>query len=522
MATRACRAACVIGLALLGAPTRGAAQAQEQPPRFTTEASAVVLDVVVRDAKGHPVSGLTRDDFEVFEGRSRQTITVFEAPAARTLATAASTPPPGASDPRSNPPAPAPAPPRVVALVFEQLGPAARILAGKAAHGLVDALAPGDFAGVFVVDRAVQTLATYAPPHGDVAQAIDRAANRPGMPLRRAGKVAGAEFGSVDGSVGPGTPAQETADEAKRARGMATFDALSQVVKGLALLPGRKMVVLFSEGFALDRPEDKGQIIRTHDDTHWLEDGRFERFQHLVEEANAAQVAFYTFDAAGLRIEGLGENADFGRAPYVGLKAMADGTGGAFVENTNDLVPGALRAADDQASYYVIGFTSTKKPDGEYRALKVRASCDGCTVLARRGYRASPPGPPRQLGLRDVGPFLVLDGDRSPADLEAGLETRTTRAGTTRTLTVTATLPEAAATRGGLVTFLARVKDARGRVSAVMSQHFELRGTGEPDARLTFERAVPIPAGRGQIELVVYDHASGRATVLRRAYDPSQ
>jgi VWFA-related protein len=513
---RACRVACLISCSLIGIPTSVAAQAPERPPRFSTEASAVVLDVVVRDERGRPVTGLTRDDFEVFEGRTRQTISVFEGPAVR------------APDPAPGPPAAAPAAatavvasaaPRVIALVFEQLGPAARILAGKAARVLVDALGPGDFAGVFVVDRAVQTIATYAPPHASVTEAIDRAANRPGLPLRRAGKVPGAEFGSVDGSVGPGAPTQETVDEAKRNRGMATFDALSQIVKGLALLPGRKMVVLFSEGFALDQPEDQGRIVRTHDDDHWLRDGRFERFQHLLEEANAAQVAFYTFDAAGLRIEGLGETVAFGRAPHVGLLALAHGTGGAFVENTNDLAPGALRAVDDQASYYVLGFTPAKPPGRDYRTLDVRVRCDGCRVLARRGYRAvSTP----QVGVRDVAPFLILDGGRIPRDLPATLETRTSSADRMRTVTITATLPESAATVGGLVTFLARVKDGRDRAAAVVSQHFELRGRADTEARLTFERAVTIPAGRGRVELVVYDHASGRATLLRGDYEPSQ
>ena len=255
---------------------------------------------------------------------------------------------------------------------------------------------------------------------------------------------------------------------------------------------------------------------------HWLNDGRFERFQRLLEQANAAQVAFYTFDAAGLRVDSQFAKAGFGRAPYVGLLALAEGTGGAFVENTNDLAPGAERAADDQASYYVLGFTSSKPPDGEYRDLKVRVSCPDCTVLARRGYRASPPGPPRQLGLRDVAPFLVLDGDRVPRDLMVGLNTTTTSAGETRTLEITATMPESAATAGGLVTFLARVNDARDRAIAVVSQHFELRGPGEQGASLTLQRRVTIPDGRGRVELVVYDHASGRATVLRRAYEPSQ
>jgi VWFA-related protein len=507
-----------IGLSLL-APllVPGALAAQtpppDRPPRFTTEASAVVLDVVVRDGRGRPVLGLRRDDFQVFEGRSRQTISVFEGPAV-------AAPDPGiaaAGAGQASAAALAPPAPRVVALVFEQLGPAARILAARAAHRLVDSLDRGDFAAVFAVDRAVHTLAAYAPAAA-VTAAIDTAAKRPGLPLRRAGVVPGAEFGDAE----RGAPTPETRDEAKRTRGMATLDALAQIVKGLALLPGRKMIVLFSEGLSLDAAENEAQLVHGHDVDDWLQDGRFERFQRLVEDANAAQVAFYTFDAAGLRVESQFAIGGFGRAPYVGLLALAEGTGGAFVENTNELAPGALRALEDLGSYYVLGFTSAKPPDGEYRELKVRVSCAGCTVLSRRGYRASPPGPPRQLGPRDVAPFLVLEGGRDPRDLPVVLDATPASAGPPRAVAIAVTLPESAVTSGGLVTILARLRDARGRAVAVLSQHFELRGARAPGAALRFERTVPVPDGRGVLELVAYDHATGRATVLRRDYDPSQ
>ena len=72
------------------------------------------------------------------------------------------------------------------------------------------------------------------------------------------------------------------------------------------------------------------------------------------------------------------------------------------------------------------------------------------------------------------------------------------------------------------VTLLARVKDRTGRAVAVVSQHFEVGRTAEPEARLTFKRAVSAPKERGQVERVAYDHASGRATILRRSYVPSQ
>jgi VWFA-related protein len=497
-------------LMVVARPAPAGAQQTAEPPRFTAEASAVVLDVVVRGRDGRPVTGLLREDFEVFEARARQTITVFEGPGLRAVDPAA----PRESGARraSTPDAASPA--RVVALVFEQLGPGSRILAAQAARRLIDALGPGDFAGVFTVDRAVQTLAGYAPASDGVRSAVDAAASRPGMPLRRAGVVPGAEFGDAE----RGAPTQETRDEAKRTRGMSTLDALSQIIKGLALLPGRKMVVLFSEGLALDKPENQTQGgWQPLDVDDWLTDGRFERFQRLLEEANAAQVAFYTFDAAGLRVDSPFASLGFGRAPYVGLLALAEGTGGAFVENTNDLAPGAVRAAEDQASYYVLGYTPAKAPDGEYRSLDVRVRCEGCRVLARRGYRATPNARLRQVGVRDVAPFLLLDGGPAAKDLPMTLEVgKSAPADAKPSVAILASMPESAATAGGLVTFLARLIDGKGRATAVVSQHFELRGPSGAGAVLRFERTLARPSARCDVEVVVYDHASARASVIRR------
>jgi len=79
----------------------------------------------------------------------------------------------------------------------------------------------------------------------------------------------------------------------------------------------------------------------------------------VFERANRAHVAFYTFDAAGLRIESPLIQKCFGCAPYVGLEMLADETGGAFVENTNDLVGPVRRVGDDLRHYYLLGYTST-------------------------------------------------------------------------------------------------------------------------------------------------------------------
>jgi hypothetical protein len=83
------------------------------------------------------------------------------------------------------------------------------------------------------------------------------------------------------------------------------------------------------------------------------------------------------------------------------------------------------------------------------------------------------------------------------------------------TVVLTATLPASAATPAGLVTFLARVVDRHGRATALVSQHFELAAAPRPGAVLRFSRQLPAPPAKGRLELVVYDHATGRATVSR-------
>ena len=55
-----------------------AAQTPEPPPkRFKSRVDVVSITATVVDANGAFVSGLTRDDFEVFEDGERQTITHF-------------------------------------------------------------------------------------------------------------------------------------------------------------------------------------------------------------------------------------------------------------------------------------------------------------------------------------------------------------------------------------------------------------------------------------------------------------
>jgi len=75
-----------------------------------------------------------------------------------------------------------------------------------------------------------------------------------------------------------------------------TLGALKYVVTGMSELPGRKSVILFSDGFR----------IMERDQSGFSGGGVVLDFLHqLVDQANRASVVFYTIDARGLQTLGL-------------------------------------------------------------------------------------------------------------------------------------------------------------------------------------------------------------------------
>ena len=80
---RESRTVLLAGILIAGLTAAGTLDARQKPERFRTSTAAVVVDVVVRNGKGQPVLGLTADDFAVYEDGVRQTITSFDAIAAR-------------------------------------------------------------------------------------------------------------------------------------------------------------------------------------------------------------------------------------------------------------------------------------------------------------------------------------------------------------------------------------------------------------------------------------------------------
>ncbi len=68
------------------------------------------------------------------------------------------------------------------------------------------------------------------------------------------------------------------------------------------------------------------------------------------------------------------------------LAALAEGTGGFTIFNTNDLLGGLERIGREQNEFYILGYVPGDTPEGSCHALKVKLNRGGLNVRARSGY----------------------------------------------------------------------------------------------------------------------------------------
>ena len=122
-------------------------------------------------------------------------------------------------------------------------------------------------------------------------------------------------------------------------------------------------------------------------------------FRYVMDVANRNNSSFYPIDPRGLAVFDSEIGPD--RPPDIVtdmnnltrrievLRTLAENTDGLAVVNSNNLDRGLRRIADDLSSYYLLGYYSTNtRLDGEFRRIAVRVNRPGVEVRARRGYRA--------------------------------------------------------------------------------------------------------------------------------------
>jgi VWFA-related protein len=571
--------ALVISSLLIGA---GHAQppAQRAPGPVEAGVTAVLVDVVVRDKRGEPVRDLKPSDFQVIEDGAPQTIGSFTPVFDGEMVATASTPQPAAGAGSAGGAVGSPPPvnpgPAVTALVFDRLSPEARRLAVEAARSYLgtEQDAP-NYIGIFGIDLGLNAYAPFTRNARVLRDALSQMAGRasasfnsPEMQQQRAdadrrattaaeaaasaqgagGQAAGAAMGTAAGEAILGQMQSRMIQEfdlmARDQQGYSTTNGLFAIIGALRRLPGRKSLVLFSEGIAIPPAVQR-------------------LFLGVVDAANRANVSIYAMDAAGLRAESeqanirdavneagkRGINSAYANAPggtpltkaleanedalrqdpQSGLGDLARSTGGLLFDNTNNLRQGFDRIEDDLRNYYLVGYTpSNDTYDGRFRTIEVKVNRPGLTVAARKGYFA----------VRDTGGMPVNAWEapalgaleRKPVPNAFPVRTAVLlfperdRPGLVPVIVDFSTSPLTFQPAADNKTYtsdfavLVRFLNQQNQVARKVSQHYEINGPiaeleRAKQGEVIFYREPELPPGLYTMETIVYDAPSAKSSV---------
>jgi len=444
----------------------GQASKNDLTPTIRATTREVILDVIVRDKHHRAVADLRPDEIEVFEDGVKQKIHAFrdvkgveqlrEEQAQAKSGT--STPSSGALNPEA-----AKTPDTTlhelnfVSIVFAQIAPLNMAFARDAVEQFLksDTL-PNTYVTIYRLDRALQVVQPYTADRSLLAKAADAATKglNTGGGLGISANVASGINASVqaagtniianpltspataqavqelmlnpvpaivtdpmwarnaasqDASLALGNALVTQADIVSGLRfavslsdGMDAMDALRQLVRVQAKLPGRKVVLYLADGLTL--PMDRRDVVDS-----------------VISYANQMEVAFYAVDTRGLSVDDplAASLADLQRAgaesaannvsPRIGhlesddidlsatsdkqlaMEELAESTGGFAVTNTNEIELPMQRVMEDIRTHYEVAYTpSATNYDGHFRKIQVRISRPHVTVQTRSGYFALP------------------------------------------------------------------------------------------------------------------------------------
>jgi VWFA-related protein len=451
----------------VGPAVLSAQQAPADVPTITIRANTrlVVVDVVVTDKKGQPVTGLKPEDFTVEENGKKQKVSVFVPPGIANHS--AATPAPAgvfSNHPESLSPAGVP-----TVLLLDAVNSPFKDQAYARSQMLKYVLEQGQsgrpMAVVTLTDR-LRVLQQFTSDPQVLLTAIKNF--RPQEQILQSGAPAPESHGvttgvGIHGDSGGGATAliaqaglavQAFADlqigyNIER-RTMITLDAMRALSRMLGGLPGRKNVVWLTANLPFDLvPED-----RAMSDAELMADlpgqGRQrsvsvnaagamageQRNLHgqAIKEAESqlasASIAIYPVDLHGL-ISGMESSASAGGSAYSDtavsnqaiiqvsslqasqgtMEEVAAQTGGKAYINQNEIKDGiALAASDDKASYSLGYYPENKKWDGKMRNIKVKVAQGDTQLRYRKGYFAIEPGPVKDHSFeQDVAAALELD-----------------------------------------------------------------------------------------------------------------
>ncbi len=414
------------------------------PVTIRANTRLVMVDVVVTDKKGQPVTGLKAEDFTVEENGKKQKVAIFT--------------PPGAASQKISPP-----PPGVLSNHVENVGSAEppTVLMIDALNSpfkdqayarsemlkyVVEQSKPGrQMAVVALTDRVhvlqqftsdPQVLLTAIKNFRPQEQILQPAPPRPGStaPVEMAGPGAqvAADIATAQAEVAAFTNLQIGFDLERRTT--ISIEAMRSLSRLLGGLPGRKNVVWLTAYMPFDLiPEDRAmsdaelaaalpaqgrqRSVSVNAGGSLAAEQRALHNQEIREAESrlaSANIAIYPVDLHGLisgqetiaavsgahgsDIHGATlANAAIAQSSMLvssqgSMREVASETGGTAYLNQNEIRQGvALAAADNQASYMLGYYPENKKWDGKYRSIKIKVAQGDRDVRHRKGYFAIDP-----------------------------------------------------------------------------------------------------------------------------------
>ena len=367
----------------------------------------VQVNVIVQDKDGNPVTDLTKDDFTLFDKGQQQQIALFGQPT-RTASAISTASLPGVPNIFSN---------RVqgnsegansvTVILMDAVNTRFHDLAYVRARviAFIRSLKPQDQVAIYLLTPSkLHTLHDFTNDPETLVRSVGGAPADSDAAARRANKLISDAFAESNYFYKGGRMGVVEN----------TSQAMRQIAKNVANIPGRKSLVWISGGFPLYIGESDPIGARSQ---------RY-NFSPLISAtakmlANA-DLAVYPVDARGLW-------APTGGRGYIlpnfdSMIAIAEETGGHAYYNTNDIAGSIRRAIDDSVSSYVLAYYPTHNNwDYSFRSIAVKLARKGLQLRYRTGYYAIPDSNDGN-GMRDQ---LISNAIRSPIQmLDLGLEVR--------------------------------------------------------------------------------------------------
>ncbi len=459
---RYCALLLVIAGVILQSPVHGQG-AQAPGVTFQVEVNYVDVDAVVTDAQGNFVTGLTRDDFEVFENGKPQKVDTFsmveipvEKPAEFLYQGR-----PVVADTQTNR---KPFDGRVYVIVLDDLDVSAMRstpVKDAAKKFVREFMGANDLAAVVYTSGRKDAAQEFTTNRELLVASIDKFIGQRMRSLsleRLDSYYQTIAFGytsrndadpsgniSSQDHAGYGRVSDPTELE-RGTRALSVLDTLKNTAEFLGSVRGRRKALLFfSEG--LDFPIR--DVFGAHDATTVIRAS-----QDAISMAARANVNFYAVDPRGLAgmttdfMEGAGiANGAGSSGPVImvpgtntpssgvtgasggifsvqdelmqefrtsqdTLRELTEETGGFASLNTNNVAPTFERIVNANSRYYVLGYYPPTHPrDGRFHKIEVRVKRPNLRVEARKGY-ASPRGRTPEERKRDEEARLARDARR--------------------------------------------------------------------------------------------------------------